>query len=47
MKADAMARIADALYREEEEAELFGGKKIPAQTLSQKERKVEVESAVI
>jgi glycine/D-amino acid oxidase-like deaminating enzyme len=47
MKADAMARIADALYRGEEEAELYGGKKMPADTLSQKNRKVEVESVVI
>ncbi|MFW9846425.1 MAG: NAD(P)/FAD-dependent oxidoreductase [Candidatus Thorarchaeota archaeon] len=47
MKADAMARIADALYRGEAEAELYGGKKIPSTSLSQKERKVEVESVVI
>ncbi|MHA2140077.1 MAG: NAD(P)/FAD-dependent oxidoreductase [Candidatus Thorarchaeota archaeon] len=47
MKADAMARIADALYRGKDEAELYGGKKIPADTLSQKNRKVEVESVVI
>ncbi|MGY5852008.1 MAG: FAD-binding oxidoreductase, partial [Candidatus Thorarchaeota archaeon] len=37
MKADAMARIADALYRGEEEAELFGGKKVSAKMLSIKE----------
>ncbi|MHA2191681.1 MAG: NAD(P)/FAD-dependent oxidoreductase, partial [Candidatus Thorarchaeota archaeon] len=43
MKADAMARIADALYRGEPEAELFGGKKIPSKTLSIKNRDVEVE----
>ncbi|MFX1415779.1 MAG: NAD(P)/FAD-dependent oxidoreductase [Promethearchaeota archaeon] len=47
MKADAMARIADALYRGLPEADLYGGKKIPSTTLSQKERKVEVESVVI
>ena len=47
MKSDAMARIADALYRGEAEAELYGGKKIQADTLSQKDRKVEVESVVI
>ncbi len=47
MKADAMARIADALYRGLPEAELYGGKKILSTTLSQKERKVEVESVVI
>ena len=47
MKADAMARIADALYRGESEAELFGGTKIPSNTLSIKDRDVEVESAVL
>ncbi len=47
MKADAMARIANALYRGEAEAELYGGKKVPADMLSQNERKVEVESVII
>lgn len=47
MKADAMARIADALYRGEDNAELYGGKRMPADSLSQKNRKVEVESVVI
>ena len=47
MKADAMARIADALYRDEPEAELHGGKKIASNALSIKERKVEIESVVI
>jgi FAD-dependent oxidoreductase domain-containing protein 1 len=47
MKSDAMARIADALYRGEAEAALYGGKKIQADILSQKNRKVEVESVVI
>jgi glycine/D-amino acid oxidase-like deaminating enzyme len=47
MKADAMARIADALYRGEDEAELFGGMKIPSTTLSIKDRDVEVESVII
>lgn len=47
MKADAMGRIADALYRGESEAELFGGKKIPSTTLSIKDRDVEVESVII
>ncbi|MHA2004041.1 MAG: NAD(P)/FAD-dependent oxidoreductase, partial [Candidatus Thorarchaeota archaeon] len=47
MKADAMGRIADALYRGEAEAELFGGKKIPSNTLSIKNRDVEVESVII
>ena len=47
MKADALARIADALYRDEPEAELFGGKKVPSNMLSLKDRKIEVESVVI
>ncbi|MHA1638263.1 MAG: NAD(P)/FAD-dependent oxidoreductase [Candidatus Thorarchaeota archaeon] len=47
MKADAMARIADALYRDEYEAELYGGKKIPSNALSIKDRNVEIESVVI
>ncbi len=47
MKADALARIADALYRGEEEAELFGGKKIRSTALGQKGRDVEVESVII
>ena len=47
MKADALGRIADALYRGEAEAELYGGKKIPAKTLSIKDRNVEVESVII
>lgn len=47
MKADAMGRVADALYRGEPEAELFGGKKIPSTTLSIKDRDVEVESVII
>jgi hypothetical protein len=47
MKADAIARIADALYRGQQDADLFGGKKIPANSLSIKERKVETESVII
>jgi FAD-dependent oxidoreductase domain-containing protein 1 len=47
MKADALARIADALYRGESEAELYGGKKIPSNSLSITERKIELESVVI
>ncbi|TFG07624.1 FAD-binding oxidoreductase [Candidatus Thorarchaeota archaeon] len=47
MKADAMARIADALYRGETHAELFGGKKMEANALSLQERKVEIESVII
>ncbi|MFW9833653.1 MAG: NAD(P)/FAD-dependent oxidoreductase [Candidatus Thorarchaeota archaeon] len=47
MKADALGRIADALYRGEPEAELYGGKKIPSNMLSIKDRDVEVESVII
>ncbi|MHA1958959.1 MAG: NAD(P)/FAD-dependent oxidoreductase [Candidatus Thorarchaeota archaeon] len=47
MKADALARIADALLRGEDEAELFGGKRIASDALGQKDRDVEVESVVI
>ena len=47
MKSDAMARIADALYRGKSYAELYGGRKMSTKTLSIKERDVEVESVVI
>ncbi len=47
MKADALGRIVDALYRGEEEAELYGGRRINAKALGQKNRKVDKESAVI
>ncbi|NWF97032.1 MAG: FAD-binding oxidoreductase [Candidatus Thorarchaeota archaeon] len=47
MKADAMGRIVDALYRGLPSAELYGGKRIPAKALSIKERNVEIESVVI
>ncbi|TFG32178.1 FAD-binding oxidoreductase [Candidatus Thorarchaeota archaeon] len=47
MKADALGRIADALYRREKEAELFGGKKVSTTMLSIKDRDVEIESVVI
>ncbi len=47
MKADALARIADAIYRGLPEAELFGGKKVPSNMLSIKDRKVDIESVVI
>ena len=47
MKADALGRIADVLYRGEKEAELFGGKKVSTTMLSIKNRDVEVESVVI
>ena len=47
MKADALGRIADALYRGVSEAELFGGRKCPSNMLSIKDRDVEVESVII
>ncbi len=47
MKADALARIADALYRKQKDAELFGGKKISTKALSIKERDVEIENVII
>ncbi len=47
MKADALGRIVDALYRGEEEAQLYGGKRINAKALGQKDRKVDLETAVI
>jgi hypothetical protein len=47
MKADALGRIADALYRGVPEAELFGGKKVPSNMLTIKNRNVEIESVVI
>jgi FAD-dependent oxidoreductase domain-containing protein 1 len=47
MKADAIARIADALFRGEPEVTLFGGRTMPADSLGLTNRKVEVESVLI
>ena len=47
MKADAIARMADALYRGENEAELYGGRTIPATSLGLTHRKVERENVLI
>ncbi len=47
MKSDALARIADALYRGLPEAELYGGKKVHSNMLSVKDRNVEIESVII
>jgi glycine/D-amino acid oxidase-like deaminating enzyme len=47
MKADAIARMADALYRGEKDAQLFGGRTIPAGSLGLTHRKVEIESVII
>lgn len=47
MKADAIARMADALYRGEKDAHLFGGRTIPSGSLGLTHRKVEIESVII
>lgn len=47
MKADALARMVDALYRSEPHAELFGGRTIPSDSLGLTNRKVEVEGVLI
>jgi len=47
MKADALGRIAAALYAEEEYAELYGGVKFKVSDLGIKERKVEPERLVL
>ena len=47
MKADAIGRIAAALYSGQEEAELFGGEAFRVSDLSIRERRVEPEKLVI
>ena len=47
MKADAIGRIAAALYSGQEEAELFGGEMFRVSDLSIRERRVEPEKLVI
>ncbi len=47
MKGDAIGRIADALLAGKEEAELFGGDKIPVANIGIKNRCVEPEEFVI
>ena len=47
MKADAVGRIAEALYRGEENAELFGGKKFRVSRLGLELRDVDKEDFVI
>ncbi|MCG3221717.1 MAG: FAD-binding oxidoreductase, partial [Candidatus Heimdallarchaeota archaeon] len=47
MKADAVGRIAEALYRDQEYAELFGGTKFKVSRLGLKERNVDKEYFVI
>ena len=47
MKADAIGRIAAALYKEEEYAELFGGKKFRVSDLGLKKRRITPEKFII
>jgi FAD-dependent oxidoreductase domain-containing protein 1 len=47
MKADAIARMADSLYRGEANTELYGGRTIPATSLGLTHRKVERENVLI
>jgi len=47
MKADALGRIVDAVYRGEKDAELYGGRKLSATALSLSDRNVEVERVLI
>jgi glycine/D-amino acid oxidase-like deaminating enzyme len=46
MKADSLGRIVEALYRGEEEAELFGGRRLQVSDLGFEERRVEKEEFV-
>jgi glycine/D-amino acid oxidase-like deaminating enzyme len=47
MKADALGRIADALYRGESKAELYGGKQMSSTALGLVNRDVDVENVLI
>ena len=47
MKADAVGRIAAALYAGEEYAELYGGEKFRVSDLGIRERKVEPEKLIL
>jgi FAD-dependent oxidoreductase domain-containing protein 1 len=47
MKADALGRIVDALYRGEKDAELYGGRTIPTTALGLTNRSVEIERVLI
>jgi glycine/D-amino acid oxidase-like deaminating enzyme len=47
IKADAVGRVAAALYMDEEYAELFGGRSFKVSDLSVKKRKVDMETFVI
>jgi glycine/D-amino acid oxidase-like deaminating enzyme len=47
MKADALGRMVDALYRREKVTTLYGDLKIDTDTLSVSDRKVEKEEVLI
>ena len=47
IKADAVGRIAAALYEEKEWATLYGGRKIKVSRLGLRERDVGIESFVL
>ena len=47
MKADALGRIADALYRGEPQTELYGGRSMKTTSLGLVNREVEVENVLI
>lgn len=47
MKADALGRITDALYRGEPEVELYGGRKMSSTALGLVDRDVDVENVLI
>lgn len=47
MKADALGRMVDALYRGEADAELYGGRTLPTTALGLTDRSVEVERVLI
>jgi glycine/D-amino acid oxidase-like deaminating enzyme len=47
MKSDALARIVDAVYEEEPEAELYGGRRFRVSDIGVKNRRIERESLVI
>jgi glycine/D-amino acid oxidase-like deaminating enzyme len=47
MKADAIGRIASALYKGEEQVEIYGNKKFKVSNLSLTKRSVEIEKLVL
>jgi len=47
MKCDALGRIVDALYNEEEYADLYKNRKFKVSDISVKNRKIEKETLII